>query len=121
MEVVKRLEISFKKTLQDIINGKLDGDNYYMEFTGKKKFTWENKDRFWNVLWDSQSDYPYGQHLIDELKKDKIRLKEILYLKTILNTANCSDVQQGGCEQGSDEWVLSESMKKQANQTNLKN
>ena len=82
MEVVKRLEISFKKILQDIINGKLDGDNYYMEFTGKKKFTWENKDRFWNVLWDSQSDL-YGQYLTDELEKDKIRLKEILCSKTL--------------------------------------
>jgi|TARA_B110000438_G_scaffold86728_1_gene86252 hypothetical protein len=114
MAVVKHLEIYFKKTLQDIINGKLDGDDYYLEFTGEKKFTWEKRDRFWNVLWDSQSDYPYGQYLIDELEKDKIRLTEILYLETILNEANCSDLQVGGCEQGGDGWVLNESMKKQA-------
>tara|TARA_B100001093_G_C26773937_1_gene991447 strand:+ start:949 stop:1500 length:552 start_codon:yes stop_codon:yes gene_type:complete len=106
-----------KQTINDLIAGKLDEDPWWIEYAGLKKFSWDKKNLFWQVILDQLRNY--DDKIWFGLLDNKEKMKTIIDLKMFSDEVYCdesliSPVEQypWDCKEGASGWHLTPENKK---------
>jgi len=107
-----------KQTINDLIAGKLDKDPWWIKYAGQKKFSWDKKNIFWQVLLDQLRNWE--DHIWFDLLDNREKMKTIIIdLKMFSDEVYCAEdlispdeQYPWDCKDGAKGWYITPKMKK---------